>query len=103
MPEISPVTPLQAALSAVASASLKLLLWEGERSVSLAAVLPRDRPSQVAFLVGPEGGFEAAEVQAAERAGFTRVGLGPRVLRADTAPVAALAILGYLLGDLGGA
>jgi 16S rRNA (uracil1498-N3)-methyltransferase len=45
------------------------------------------------FLSGPEGGLSEAEVQAAEGAGFQRVGLGPRELRADTAPLAVLAHL----------
>lgn len=45
------------------------------------------------FLSGPEGGLSDAEVQLAEAAGLRRVGLGPRVLRADTAPLAVLAHL----------
>jgi 16S rRNA (uracil1498-N3)-methyltransferase len=45
------------------------------------------------FLSGPEGGLSEAEVQLAASAGFQRVGLGPRVLRADTAPLAVLAHL----------
>jgi 16S rRNA (uracil1498-N3)-methyltransferase len=45
------------------------------------------------FLSGPEGGLSDGEVQLAEAAGFRRVGLGPRVLRADTAPLAVLAHL----------
>jgi len=45
-------------------------------------------------LSGPEGGLEIAEEDAAVASGFVRVGLGPRVLRADTAPLAWLAWLG---------
>jgi 16S rRNA (uracil1498-N3)-methyltransferase len=45
-------------------------------------------------LSGPEGGLSPAELQAATQAGFTAVSLGPRVLRADTAPLALLAWLG---------
>jgi len=54
----------------------------------------------VVLLVGPEGGFEASEIAAAERAGFIPVGLGPRILRTETAPIAALGILQALWGDL---
>lgn len=51
-------------------------------------------PAEAAlFLSGPEGGLSDTEVQLAEAAGFRRVGLGPRVLRADTAPLAVLAHL----------
>lgn len=49
--------------------------------------------TSVALLSGPEGGFASDEATAAERAGFAPVGLGPRVLRAETAPLAALALL----------
>jgi 16S rRNA (uracil1498-N3)-methyltransferase len=47
----------------------------------------------VCFLSGPEGGLSAAEEALARQAGFAPVSLGPRVLRADTAPLAALAAL----------
>jgi 16S rRNA (uracil1498-N3)-methyltransferase len=53
----------------------------------------------LALLIGPEGGLTAEEVAAASRSGFTAVRLGPRVLRAETAAVAALAALHALWGD----
>jgi len=57
------------------------------------AGLPADaiRSGGVVFAVGPEGGFTAEEVADAEAAGWVRVGLGPRVLRVETAAVAAAA------------
>jgi 16S rRNA (uracil1498-N3)-methyltransferase len=64
---------------------------------SLSAIAKPDGP--LALLVGPEGGFAAAEVALAERAGWQPVGLGPRVLRAETAGVAALAAMQVLWGD----
>ena len=51
-------------------------------------------------LVGPEGGFAGAALAAAKRAGLTAVSLGPRVLKAETAAVAALSALQALHGDL---
>jgi 16S rRNA (uracil1498-N3)-methyltransferase len=53
----------------------------------------------VVLLAGPEGGFSPEEEQAAERAGFRPVRLGPRVLRTETAAVAALAAMQALWGD----
>ena len=53
------------------------------------------------LLVGPEGGFDAAELAAATRAGLSAVAIGPRVLKAETASVAALSALLALHGDLG--
>jgi 16S rRNA (uracil1498-N3)-methyltransferase len=55
--------------------------------------------SSFALLSGPEGGFSGQEVAAARRAGFVGVRLGPRVLRTETAAVAALASLQVLWGD----
>ncbi|WP_430515629.1 RsmE family RNA methyltransferase [Inquilinus limosus] len=50
--------------------------------------------------MGPEGGFAAAELAALQRHEFVRpVGLGPRILRADTAAIAALAVWQSLAGD----
>lgn len=51
-------------------------------------------------LVGPEGGFAPAETMAAARAGFVRVTLGPRTLKADTAVVTACALLQHAFGDV---
>ena len=48
---------------------------------------------------GPEGGLSAAEESLVVARGFVRVGLGPRVLRAETAAVAALATLNAVIGD----
>ena len=56
--------------------------------------------SDVELLVGPEGGFDAAELAAAKLAGLRAVALGPRVLKAETACVAAIAALQALRGDL---
>jgi 16S rRNA (uracil1498-N3)-methyltransferase len=67
---------------------------EGERLSSL------PRPSgPVALLIGPEGGWSAAELQAARRAGCQPVAMGPRVLRTETAGLAAVAAMLALWGD----
>lgn len=57
-------------------------------------------PASVALLVGPEGGLSPAEIDSAERAGFGALQLGPRVLRTETAPLAAIAILQARWGDM---
>ncbi len=58
-----------------------------------APVAPLQAERPVIFLSGPEGGLSEAEVRQAEAAGFRPLGLGPRILRADTAPLAVLAAL----------
>ncbi len=66
----------------------------------LAAVATALVPGPVAFLVGPEGGFSATELdELAERPFVKAVGLGPRVLRAETAAIAAIACWQALCGD----
>jgi len=59
-------------------------------------------PGDVTVLIGPEGGFSQTETLLAQQAGFVHWQLGPRILRTETAPIAALSILQYLLGDLNG-
>ncbi|MFZ5572744.1 MAG: 16S rRNA (uracil(1498)-N(3))-methyltransferase [Thermodesulfobacteriota bacterium] len=78
---------------------LKIIFWE-----KAADPIPHPKPPPIrnAFLViGPEGGFSETEIEQALAAGFIGVGLGPRILRAETAPLAAIAILQYLFGDMG--
>jgi 16S rRNA (uracil1498-N3)-methyltransferase len=52
------------------------------------------------LLVGPEGGLSENEICVAEASGYTSVSMGPRILRTETAPVAALSILQSLWGDM---
>ena len=59
-------------------------------------------PSSIALLVGPEGGLSPDEITAAEQGGFSSLQLGPRVLRTETAPLAAIAILQARWGDMAG-
>jgi 16S rRNA (uracil1498-N3)-methyltransferase len=69
----------------------------GEPISEAAARLPAD---PVALLVGPEGGFDQTELDALGKLSFvSHVGLGPRVLRAETAAVAALAVFQAIAGD----
>jgi 16S rRNA (uracil1498-N3)-methyltransferase len=56
--------------------------------------------ARVELLIGPEGGLDDTELDAAARTGFAPVRLGPRVLRTETAGIAALAVLQALWGDL---
>ena len=86
-------TPAAAAGTGPA-APLRLLLSLGEGTVPLAQAL-QAAPAQapVVFLSGPEGGLSPDEEACARAAGFVPVTLGPRVLRAETAPLAALAAI----------
>ena len=66
----------------------------------IGAAVARLGAGPIALLTGPEGGFAETELDALGKLSFvTRVGLGPRVLRADTAALAALAVLQAIAGD----
>lgn len=59
-----------------------------------------DAAESVAIITGSEGGFSREEAQKAAAAGFAPVGLGPRILRCETAPIAALSVVMALTGNL---
>jgi 16S rRNA (uracil1498-N3)-methyltransferase len=59
-----------------------------------------EKPSQMIALVGPEGGWEDAEIEEARGDGWQIVTLGGRVMRAETAGVVVAALLQHLCGDL---
>lgn len=65
---------------------------------SLAAIAPT--PTKACVLIGPEGGFSDTEYEDARVAGFHAVSLGPRILRTETAAIAAVALLQARWGDL---
>ncbi len=79
---------------------VKLILWEKEEISLKERMREVDKKSgKVLLLVGPEGGFCEEEISAAKGKGFITVGLGPRILRSETAGVAMLSILQYEFGD----
>ena len=85
------------ASEAAAGAGRRIILSFDPAAIAAASALRCDaaaRPESVLVLSGPEGGLSDGEESAAVARGFVRVGLGPRVLRADTAPLALLAWLG---------
>jgi 16S rRNA (uracil1498-N3)-methyltransferase len=101
VPEVHAPTDLPAWLRS-ARGTVKLILSERSDGGSLDRVRwPKDADSHILLLIGPEGGWSAAERQVAHASGFTSVSLGARILRAETAAVAALAIIQNRLGELG--
>lgn len=101
-PKVEVIRDLRLILEWVARDLVKLILWEKEE-VSLKTRMGEiDKKSRkFLFLVGPEGGFCEREISAARGNGFIPVGLGPRILRSETAGAAMLSILQYEFGDWG--
>jgi 16S rRNA (uracil1498-N3)-methyltransferase len=98
VPHVPPTTTLDGLLARPFDGTRVALLETGPRP-SLAS-LPIDPVAPLLLFVGPAGGFEPAEAEALQAGGFTAASLGPRVLRAETAAVAAIAIAQALWGDL---
>ncbi len=102
-PLVAPCRSLFDALDAFsAREGIKLILYEKERTMRLTDVgrQPREKPGWVVIACGPEGGFTDEEICFARAKGFVPVRLGGRVLRAETAALAAIAIIQHEWGDL---
>lgn len=85
-----------------ASAPVKGMLAERSSGPSLATMaLPQDHQHPIVLLVGPEGGWAPGELLLAQEQGFLPLTLGPRILRAETAAIAALSILQSRLDEMG--
>lgn len=101
IPKIAEPVPFSDLLEAFSDYDCVLFPWELAGNAPL-----RDRlPSLVAgarrilVVVGPEGGFAHSEAEAAERGGAHIIGLGPRILRTETAALVAVALTNYLTGE----
>ncbi|HTB59558.1 MAG TPA: 16S rRNA (uracil(1498)-N(3))-methyltransferase [Polyangia bacterium] len=101
LPIVDPPVALEVALAAPGLPARRLALFEGEKARSLRAALAATEPAATALLVGPEGGFAAAELAVARAAGFEAVGLGERILRVETAAIVAVALVASAYGMLG--
>lgn len=96
VPAIEAVADLSDACLRAATTDRRLLLSpEGEQTLIELAV----RASGISLLIGPEGGFTGHELAVSQQRGFETCRLGPRVLRAETAPLAALAAIQAVGGD----
>jgi 16S rRNA (uracil1498-N3)-methyltransferase len=101
IPNMEPADGLTDVLATSAAFDLKLFFYEGEPlAVDLTTTrLPSAR--SILAVVGPEGGFTPDEVESAKGHGFLICGLGPRILRAETAALAACTVIQYRFGDMG--
>jgi 16S rRNA (uracil1498-N3)-methyltransferase len=97
LPEVRPPLELSPYLADAPREGQRLVL-SPSGPASLAGLA--STAARVELLIGPEGGLDDSELDAAARAGFMPVRLGPRVLRTETAGIVALAVLQALWGDL---
>ncbi len=93
LPEIGPIGDLAHWLASAPKAALRCLLSLDAQALPLDTLLAQaSAQAEVVFLSGPEGGLSAGEEAQARAAGFVPVSLGTRVLRAETAALAALSL-----------
>jgi 16S rRNA (uracil1498-N3)-methyltransferase len=100
LPRVHPPCSFEEVLQTDREGATKIFLWEKEETRTLSDALTEAKP-EIFFLVGPEGGFSDPEALRAQEAGFRPVRLGPRILRAETAAIAGVALLQFIRGDLG--
>jgi len=92
VPSVDPPISLEDALAATTPGAILLYERSAGRRLS-------ELPPPPELIIGPEGGFTTDEVAAAERAGLSLAGLGPRILRSETVALAAAAIILSRTGD----
>jgi 16S rRNA (uracil1498-N3)-methyltransferase len=103
LPEIGEALSFEAVLDVGQTCDLNIVFWENE-SCPLNSDLGSNRKhpiKKILLMLGPEGGFTQHEIQMAANSGFVAAGLGPRILRAETATLAAVTLAQYLFGDMG--
>jgi 16S rRNA (uracil1498-N3)-methyltransferase len=102
VPTITAPQSLAALLKSRASGIVTLMFTERRVGMSLQTVsLPKEPTGCVLILIGPEGGWSKEEMELVEQAGIQPITLGPHILRAETATLAAVSILQSRLGNLG--
>ena len=103
LPEIATALSFDEVLDFSKTCDLSIVFWENEAAPLRSSIESDEKHpvKKILLMLGPEGGFTQQEVEMAKHSGFVVAGLGPRILRAETATLAACAIVQYLFGDMG--
>ena len=99
IPKVIVLPSFASALSRASEADLPILFYENEHATTLRMALESGEYTSVSLLSGPEGGFEAKEVEMAKDAGLKICTLGKRILRCETAPLCGLSAVMYASGE----
>ena len=101
IPEVAALSGLDRWLAQPAAEGVLRLMLAPGAACTLASLTPPRPAGEVELLIGAEGGFAPDEVESAQAAGYRALRLGPRILRTETAGLAALAAIQCLWGDFG--
>ena len=98
LPELRPTSHIQALLTngSADSSEARYVAHPGGKAFKP----PPEKSNRCLIAVGPEGGFSVDEIQGMTAVGFAVISLGPRILRAETAPAVAMSLLQYARGDI---
>lgn len=102
-PEILPVTTWAECLGRANDFDLTVVFWEKESAHNLSDLrdlITNRAPASLLFLIGPEGGLASEEISQAQAKNANIIGLGKRILRAETASLTAASLVQYLVGNL---
>ncbi|MEJ2154984.1 MAG: RsmE family RNA methyltransferase [Desulfobacteraceae bacterium] len=97
---ITPVVRFEEVLKQAESYDFKVIFWEGAKAEDAMHRRRLPKPSRPFLVIGPEGGFDAQEIALAKQNGFEVAGLGPRILKAETAALVAAALAQFVFGDI---
>lgn len=99
IPEVKPPMTFKEAINYAASNDINLIPYENFKGMEeTREVLGKIKPGMsVGIFIGPEGGFEQEEVEAANASGAYSISLGSRILRTETAPLSLLSVLNFIL------
>lgn len=98
LPKVHDIISFDQCIETASDADSALLFYEGGGKALSALELPRG--GRISLIIGPEGGFDPKEVEKAQKAGIETATLGSRILRAVTAPLAALGAVMLLTGNM---
>jgi 16S rRNA (uracil1498-N3)-methyltransferase len=103
LPQIMKMMSFEEVVQFGQSCDLKIVFYENESATlrSLVSPSPEPAPQKILSILGPEGGFSDSEIAHARSDGCVIAGLGPRILRAETATIAACTLIQSLFGDMG--
>jgi len=102
IPQLDKPISIEQATEQCAEFDLSMIASVNQQKASLGETLRACTapPARIALLIGPEGGFSESEVELARRGGAVAFGLGPRILRTETAAVVATSLILYELGEM---
>ncbi len=101
IPKIGSVTNIKGMINSLEKDVKYILFWEEEKSLKLREALNKISEKRIALIIGPEGGFDEKEVSFLKEKGVISVSLGEKILRTETAAIAASTCVMYHFGELG--